>query len=811
MAILSVGRLGGLELDYSSHIELVFLYQCDGFTDGRKKLENVEYFDLLARGISERLSAPADGGLLYRVSTPLNASESGRLAMSVHEALRYYDLRGRSWERQAWIKARPTAGDHELARRFLGQLSPWVYRQYLSGADMSELKALKRRIQRTAEPAADEGSLVSSGIDILENVVRFLQVLNGGDLPEIRMGNTLDAILRLEQANCLTRQERRLLQDNYLFSRRLEHALQTMLDRDAGDHPIGSEDLGKVATRMGFRDPETRVQALRAELRDRWAASRGVLDHLLNDAFPDDASPGPEADLVFDPHPSATLKRDVLGRHGFRDVLTAYRNLADLATEHIPFLSERRCRHFFALIAPKLLATVTRTPDPDAALVNLREVSNSLGGKGVLWELFSTSTAALELYVRLCAASPYLAGILTSNPGMLDELMDSLVLDKLPTLEMLRSFLDQLCSGAADIEPILHGFKNSLHLRVGTRDVLGKAGVRDTTRVLSDIAEVCIAAAARHQYHRLLEKYGQPSIQMGLSVRPCGFAILAMGKLGGREPNYHSVLDLTFVYEAEGMTLREARWRATTEEPTSNRHFFNELVQRVVKLITRHGPYGRLYEVGQQLRVIGRSGALAVSLDELREHFRTNCADPRERLKLCQARAIHGPEELRAKLTSAVADAMCAHRWHPTEARSIRLARLALEESASPRNIKRGVGGTLDVEFAVQMLQLRYAVRSPEVAVPGTITGLTALRDAGRLREDEAEGFSQAYEFLRGVEARLRLMNTAARHDLPADEASLKGLAYLLNCDVPTLLDNCRRIREQNRHRFEHVFAEAAN
>ena len=164
---------------------------------------------------------------------------------------------------------------------------------------------------------------------------------------------------------------------------------------------------------------------------------------------------------MLDPHPSQQTIRDVLGPYGFGNCEDAYHNLMALATERISFLSTRRCGHFQAAIAPQLLAAIARTPDPGATLVNLSKVSDSLGGKGVLWELFSSSAASLQLYVQLCASSPYLSGILTSNPGMIDELMDSLMLDRLPTRDTLSRALNELCRGAEDVEPILHSFKNS--------------------------------------------------------------------------------------------------------------------------------------------------------------------------------------------------------------------------------------------------------------------------------------------------------------------------------------------------------------
>src|SRR5208282_3423077 len=200
----------------------------------------------------------------------------------------------------------------------------------------------------------------------------------------------------------------------------------------------------------------------------------------------------------------------------------AYQNLMALAREDFAFLSQARCRHFLAAIAPRLLEAVSRTPDPDMTLTNLEKVSASLGGKGVLWELFSFNPPSLRLYVELCAYSPHLSGILISNPGMLDGLMDSLVLDRLPSREGLQETLKELCWAAEDIEPILHSFKNDQQLRVGVRDLLCKEDIQATTGVLSDIAEVCLAQIAAAEYQKLIAKFGRPQIGAGPRAgEPC--------------------------------------------------------------------------------------------------------------------------------------------------------------------------------------------------------------------------------------------------------------------------------------------------
>ncbi|MEM1305497.1 MAG: bifunctional [glutamate--ammonia ligase]-adenylyl-L-tyrosine phosphorylase/[glutamate--ammonia-ligase] adenylyltransferase, partial [Planctomycetota bacterium] len=397
------------------------------------------------------------------------------------------------------------------------------------------------------------------------------------------------------------------------------------------------------------------LQAFQDDYRARTEVNRKILDHLLHDAFEDDADEPPEVDLVNDPDPTEERIAEVLGRYPFEDIPAAYTNLMELADEKIRFLSTRRARHFLAAIAPRLLQAIARTPQPDTTLVNLSRVSDSLGGKAALWELFSTNRPTLNLYVTLCAACPYLADVLTSNPGMIDELMDSLLVDKLPTAEMLDATLADLARGAADLEPILHSFKNSQHLRVGVRDILGRDDISATHRALADVAETCLRRIADHEADAVRARFGVPRVEPPTFVDPdgerrpdvrfadrageeCELVILALGKLGGREPNYHSDLDLVFLYETDGHTDPPRRGA----DSTTNGHYFGQLGQRIVQAANRMGPFGRLYEVDARLRPTGKSGPLAVSLDAFQRYFAEGHGQLWERQALCKARVIYG-------------------------------------------------------------------------------------------------------------------------------------------------------------------------
>ncbi len=822
-AVIALGKLGGAELNYSSDIDLLMV--CDEAVEPSawRGMAVTDYFERLAQWVIRFLSEATSAGVAYRVDMRLRpGGTQAPLVITATEAVRYYDSSGRTWERQAFVKARAVAGDLDLGRECLAQLQPWIYRRYLNRADITGIAALKRRIEKQAAVASQDSSgsvptnvkLGPGGIRDIEFVIQFLQLLNGGDLPALREPNTLRAIQSLVQEKCLTMTERELLSTNYRFARRLEHYLQIMFDLKAHTLPTDPNERQRLAMRMGYRDrPDSPArEQLHREWTEKSTLNRQIFNHLLHDAFEDQDASSAEADLLLDPEPDESTIVSVLAPFGFQDPKQAYRHLLELSRESIAFLSTRRCRHFLAAIATRLLTAIGQTPNPDSTLVNLAHVSDSLGGKAVLWELFSANTPSMELCIRLCAGSPYLVSILTSNPGMIDELMDSLMLDCLPSYDELDDNLTELCRRAEDNSPILHSFKNSMHLRVGVRDILGKEAISATHATLSDIAEVCLKQVIETEYHRLVQRIGVPICSGNAEENPragsaAELVVLAVGKLGGREPNYHSDLEVIFLFDGEGSTRSLLPTRKF--EPTTNRHFFNQLSQRIIHAVTRTGMSGRLYNLEVGLRPLGKSGELAITIDDLRAYFHDGAGKASERQALCQARAIWGGPLARETAIECVyqviKDTPHATRW----AEEIFEDRLRLETDASRDNLKRGVGGTMDIEYVVQMLQLYAAQEHPNVLVPGTLDAIHQLATSGKLESATAAQLQENYKFLRSIESGIRLMNTSARHDLPTAASELKCLAVLINYHDSTPLDRrCREVRKQNREIFDRIFSE---
>ena len=903
---VAFGKLGGDELNYSSDIDLMFVYDQDGETSGRRGgTLNSELFDRVIKDVVRLLSTHTDRGIAYRVDLRLRPEGNrGPLARSLASTLSYYDTMGRTWERQALIKLRHVGGDSSLAREFLSAIEPFVYRKYLSFAEINEVKALKRRMEQQAGRAgtSEAGGDIPldlktgrGGIRDIEYAVQFLQLLNGGDLPAVRQRNTLLALEALEIAGCLTSGETFRLSDAYRFLRKTEHRLQLMFDLQTHKLPASPEELRKLALRMGYSSQGARGmgQGLREateeeeimastqtafsslaprplplapaegpplapaegpplapqkrspidesapprldtrnllidpldqflkDLHDKTDNDRTILNHLLHQTFVDaetlprpigpnqngtvETIGEPEADLILDPEPDEATVRMVLSRYPFRDVQKAFANLSQLARESVPFLSSRRCRHFLASIASQLVRVVAETPDPDEALTQLERVSASLGAKAILWELFSQNPPILKLYVELCASSPFLSGLLINNPGMIDELLDSLVLNQPRTAEELRLELAELCRGAIDVEPILHSFQDKEFLRIGVSDLLAKAPIRQTTAALSDVADTILNQVADLVEPDVQARWGKPIGPERASKAGSGanhYALLGLGKLGGREISYHSDLDLLLVYETDGLT--------TTGEPHS--HYFTELAQRIIRMMSQMGPMGRLYSVDMRLRPTGKSGALVLPLAEMQRYFEGPGCQLWERQSLSRARVVRGHTSFAARVMDRVREAMLAKSWCLQMANDLVGMRQKLEATATPRNLKRGPGGIVDIEFVVQLLLLKYGRSQPELIRSNVWEALDGLKTAGILGMEEAESLSAGYSFLRLVEARLRIVTDRPLTEIPDRPEDQAKLARRLGFDsTEKFLLELRRVQADIRGRFENIATRERN
>lgn len=805
ISILAVGSLGAMQLTFDGPIELMCIYDAPLFEALARDDRHVDLEHAIRRmdRCVELLDALGDS--IAPVSFPMQL-DLPAFASRLTDAQSWLDaagVHGNALHRVGLLSARPIAGDLEIGNALLRNASSFVFPKYYSRSEIASLASYLRRQERRSRTGAEPGVAEESPLELstrvsreVESLVHFLQLIHGCELPDVRVANTLEAIDRLQREGCLTGSEHALLSMTWSDSTRaLLNEQMRSLRVPAVDghspHTVSSRSVAPWLVRL--RDASPKIQAMTA--------------HLRSEAFAEETEGADESDLILDPMPDPDWVHSVLTRYRFQDIPVALRELQDLAVEEVRVLSTQRCRYFLSVIAPSLLDRIGKTPAPDFTVKNLAATCRSIGAKGVLWELFSLHQPSMELYVRLCGASPYLVGILTSNPGMIDELVDSLMLGRLPSEKQLSVMLDELCRGAMETESIVQSFKNTMHLNVGVRDILGKESVSDTHRALSDVADVCLQQTIQQHYNALVKRYGVPSLGDGAT---CRFGVLALGKLGSREPNYHSDVTILFVAESSGETRPIGPMRH--HQAISNDFFFHQLAQRVAQGVNRVTRYGRLYEL-HNWNISGEpSSSLAWQLPALRDTFCSGRAPAVARQLLCTARVIAGDASFQEPLTQAIQQILHAMPWTPEDTRSMLSLRLHLEETATPENLKRASGGTLDVECIAQLLSLLQFKADANYTVAGTIESLEQLRRSGRLPADDALQLKDAYNFLRGVESGLRLMNTKARHDLPKDPAELARLAYGLQLPDPShLVESCEHYRHLVRDSFSRIFPEIEN
>ncbi|MCG8652479.1 MAG: glutamate-ammonia-ligase adenylyltransferase [Pirellulales bacterium] len=809
VTIVGLGRLGGEEIEFSSALQLVFLYDRIEINHPLHR----EFYTTLVRDMTALLCPGTARQSVYDIDLRNGPKyDVGVPICSLAEATRIYETSGRIWHRMRFVKARTVAGSKELGDRFIRRLQPWIYQRFLRRIDLAEIRTLRHRLERRAEQQQQDGHDIANdpgGRCDLEMTVQFLQLLHGGDLAAVRCANTHEAIVALERAGCLTHQEATLLSDNYARFCRLQHQLSVTFEHHVGVLPDDPDLRGRLAWQLGIRLPDGShgdTEKFNKLLGETFQVNRRMINHLMLDAPHEEDAVAVETELLLDPEPDPESVRQSMEQHGLADAKRAMHDLASLSTESVSFLSPHRCRHFFASLAPALLSEISRTPDPHGTLSSLVRVTDSLGAKATLWELLSANPPTMKLMVRLCAAAPYLSDILTDNPGMIDELVDSLLMNRLPSTHRLDAHSIELCRGATDIERILNSFKAGAHLMIGVRDVLGKEPLEATHAALADTAEACLRRMIDYEQEQLAQQYGDPSAPENEDAQ---LITLALGKLGGREPNYHSDLDAIFLYSTDGETQRRVGGRRAT---TTHQHFFNQLAQRVVTRINHVGSGGRLYELDSRLKPTGEEGLIAVSVGNFLRQFRVGSAPLWQRLALCKARAISASSRLRRKTDEAIAAVICETNWHPGMAVEIRQLRQRMEQTASPDNLKRAAGGTTDVEMIAQMLTLRHAGQAPQIIRPGVTASLQTLAEAGFLSEEDSLQLISGYRTLRQIEARLRLMNTPARHELPEDDESMRNLAFLMNEPNPSLIvTQCQQARRVNRRLFDRIFDQSSS
>jgi len=731
--VVGMGKLGGRELNVSSDIDLVFVYPEDGETGGARPVSNHEFFSRLGRRLIAALSEITSDGSVFRVDMRLRPYGDGSPLVASFDMLEnYFVTQGRDWERYAWIKARTLTGEHgaELA----DLVRPFVYRRHLDYHALASLRELHRQIRREVERRDIAGNikLGRGGIREVEFVVQVFQLIRGGREAALRAQPTLAVLPLLAERNLLPQSAVQELSEAYAFLRKLEHRLQYLDDQQTHVLPSADHDRALVAEAMGFNDVNSLLGHLDAE-RGRVA---GVFDGVFASTRTED-------------HPLANLWQENADPDTCAKALEklGYQNPADIAQRLAAMRAGNRYREMHATgqyqldrLVPMTVEAAAGVQNPDATLERLLDLLECVSRRSAYLALLEEYPQALARLAAMMSASPWVAQYLTLHPILLDELLDARALYAPPdwpaALERLHAQLDDAADDIEKQMELLRHFKHAQTMRLVAQDLAGLLPIEILSDHLSDLACVLLEEVLRITW---------PTVRHMHRPDP-RFAVVAYGKLGGKELGYAGDLDIVFLYDDEAADAPE---------------IYARYAQRVNSWLTTATAAGVLYETDLRLRPDGAGGLLVSPLASFRE-YQAKHAWVWEHQALTRARFVAGDSKIGAAFEALRADILKQPRDLDKLREEVLVMRKKLLDGHPNRSplfdIKHDRGGLIDVEFAVQYLVLGHAHRYPELT--GNIGNLALLKLAaqlGLITEKCADAAHAAYRRFRQLQHSVRL------------------------------------------------------
>ena len=752
LIVIAMGKLGGGELNFSSDIDLMFVYRANGeTTGGSRTLANQEYFDRLGKKLIAVLNDVTVDGFVYRVDMRLRPfGDSGALTASFAALEQYYQVHGRDWERYALIKARALTGADDDRAALEEITRPFVYRRYLDFGAFEAVREMKAMIDAEVARCGLERDIKrgGGGIREVEFIGQAFQLVRGGREPRLRLRQILPVLRGCIELGLLDITDVTALTDAYVFLRVTEHRLQQVYDAQTQTLPDNTLEQTRLAYGLGFDDWASFTACLDAHR----AAVRGCFASLL---MPQPAPAGAEqvtetGARMWRAAADLDSTQEILVTAGFDDIAQATAALGQLKDPRFLARLSSEARARLDRLMPPLVAACARLPGGAVALTRLAELVRAIARRSVYLALLADHGGALTRLVELCAASPWIAQQITRSPILLDELLDGRVLATPPGRAALVNLLDDAIDTAdpGDLDrvmDVLRNFKHQQVLRVAACDLMADFPIAEVSNHLTWIAEVLVSKALALAWADLVARHGRPGVSSDGARRSVGFGVIAYGKLGGLELGYGSDLDLVFVHDRSGPT-------GITDgpKPIANDVFFTRLAQRLIHFITTRTPAGQCYEMDIRLRPSGASGLLVTSLEAFQE-YQHGSAWTWEHQALQRARGVAGkPETLerfavirRAVLRSRRDEArLIADIFDMRERMRARLDRSNDEQY----DLKQGVGGITDIEFMVQYACLRWAAQHHILtAYTDNLRLLELIGDLGLLPREDCRALHDAY------------------------------------------------------------------
>ena len=781
-AVIALGKLGGQELNYSSDIDLLYLFSRDGETSGSGAesggtIGNKEFFTRLASDVTRLIAGRDPEGQVFRVDLDLRpGGRDGELVIPLGAAVAYFRNWADAWERQALIKARAAAGSPALGRRFIDLVEPLVYPETPDPFLTMEMTAMKDRIDaRLSSEGRSETDikLGRGGIREIEFAVQALQMLHGGRDPWLRQANTLLALHRLAEKGLVGYAEYATLSEAYTFLRDLEHRLQLGHDRQTATLPTDPAGLRILARRMrlGGAAPGDETSALAERLERHRSTVRAFYDSVFGRAAQKEITEEESEDLWVERlDEERTLAR--LRQHGLRDPETLLRPVRAVRRLLRPAATTPEIRRLLRKAGPILLKGAAEAVDARRAFDNLEKLLSAIGADPLGLLGFLSRREVLAPTMRLLGASDFLAGLFLRQPGLVATLGDRAHVLRTPPPEEYRASLLEAAAGrdpARAREGELRRRHNAALAYIAIRDINRQATLREVLKSLSNLADGTLEAVVR----LAAEEAGADEPGGGTGPR---LSVLGLGRLGYREMDYGSDLDLVFVREGGD----DERARAFARR-------WCEAIVRVLSTLSRDG---QLYKVDLRLRPSGREGDLVVSLERLRDYLRDS-AEVWEMQSFLKARHVAGDPEPGARAIDSV-ESIVHERARAAGAAALasavtgmrrRLLQDAPRPERRPLDLKAREGGLMDVHFIVEFLQLRDAVPNP--ADKDTLRLLLHLNAAGSLDEEGMRILHEGYLFFRALDHQVRLIHARPLPHPAADEARLAELARALDPAAP--------------------------
>ena len=769
LVILGLGKLGARELNFSSDVDLIFVYPKAGSTRGAKEsMGNDEFFSRLCRRLIKVIGQPTAEGFVFRVDTRLRPfGESGPLVLDIEAMEQYYQQQGREWERYALIKARAVAGDKDAGTFLLDRLHPFIYRRYLDYSVFESLRQMKQMIALEVK-RKDMGNnikLGAGGIREIEFFGQIFQLIRGGVNPALQNTGILKVLKTLADEHHVPQEICDELIDAYVFLRNTENRLQAFCDQQTHKLPANDLDQLRLAISMGFPDRSS----FNAVLKNHREIVHGHFQMLLESADTDNRQQNIEdpSEVIWQNPPAAQKAGNMLSALGYDRPDEVIRLLTYLKNDPGTRALSPRGRRRLDKLVPRFLKEIGTCENPLITLHRIIDLIKTIERRTSYLALLLENPTALSHLVKLCAASPWIASFLARHPVLLDELLDPRTLylppKKIEMKNALRQRLDQV--PIDDLEYQIEQlciFKQINVLRVAAADVTGTLPLMRVSDYLSEIAESILGEVVDLTWNHLVSKHGTPVCRLDHNHCEKGFVVIAYGKLGGLELGYGSDLDLVFLHAGTGEQTRGK------EKGIDSAQFFNRLGQRVIHILTSHTRAGKAYEIDMRLRPSGSSGIL-VSHIEAFGNYQFEDAWTWEHQALIRARPICGDDILAKKFETIRKQVLARPRLQEKLTAEVADMRERMrKELMKPENgvfdLKQDTGAMVDIEFLVQYLVLLNSHKHAGLLKwTDNVRLIQSLIDTGILDEITAHVLKHAYLIYRAAAHQLSLQEKPAK------------------------------------------------